>query len=314
MSNSKPIAAAVLAFALGGALGYGLRGRRPDPVEPVDAPTSHAPEAAAGPAALRAGPRGEPPPPVPLAASAASDGPALRDELRRVTADLEALRAARTADDAGTPLPVLLDRAAALRKSAGARLLAVPPAVSERYRDVLKDERAGLCRILERGRFEHVVEVRGGGAYWSFARRSNSYDEEPDVELQQGHYSTSFYGGTDGWVLDLGPGRLEQWTSATAEPPPPSLSEADAARWRILWRPAHTTRDGFDAAIRTAAHEAGLTDRAEAKDGHLYALRAILPGEHDHLVLFERADHDDFGHTLAFHVLQSWPVTDRRQR
>ena len=122
------------------------------------------------------------------------------------------------------------------------------------------------------------------------------------------------YGGTGGWVLDLGPGRLERWTSATAEPPPPSLSDADAAKWRILWRPAHTTRDGFDPAIRQAAEEAGLTNRAEAKNGHLYALRAILPGEHDHLVLFERADDDDFGHTLAFHVLQTWPVPDRRQR
>ncbi|MBL9089104.1 MAG: hypothetical protein JNM10_18335 [Planctomycetia bacterium] len=311
MSSRKSFATSVLAFVLGGALGFGLRGPRPASIEPEDAPTPHAPGAAAGPAAPRAVAPGEPPP---LAANAGVDVAALRDELRRVTADLEALRAARRADDAGAPLPALIDRVAALRRDVGARLLAVPPAVSARYREVLKDERAGLCRILERGRFEHVVEARGGGAYWSFARRSNSYDEEPDVELQQGHYSTSFYGGTDGWILDLGPGRLERWTFAAAEPPPPSLSEADAAKWRVLWRPAHTTRDGYDASIGTAAREAGLTDRAEAKDGHLYALRAIMPGEHDHLVLFERADDDEFGHTLAFHVLQAWPVPDRRQR
>lgn len=311
MGSGRNLLGAGLAFLLGGAAGYAVRTDVRAAREVEATPADAARDVAPAPGAIPPAERRDPPP---LAAGHGTDVAALQAELRRVTADLEALRAARKADDAGAPLPALIDRVSALRRDVGARLLAVPPAVSERYRDVLKDERAGLGRILERGRFEHVVEARGGGAYWSFARRSNSYNEEPDVELQQGHYATSFYGGTGGWVLDLGPGRLERWTSATAEPPPPSLSDADAAKWRILWRPAHTTRDGFDPAIRQAAEEAGLTNRVEAKNGHLYALRAILPGEHDHLVLFERADDDDFGHTLAFHVLQTWPVPDRRQR
>ena len=76
-----------------------------------------------------------------------------------------------------------------------------------------------MARILPRGRFDALIERRGGGAYWSFVKRDNSYDKEPDLELQQGMFMSGFYGGNEGRLLDLGEMPLEDVEADPARAP-----------------------------------------------------------------------------------------------
>src|SRR5262245_44832920 len=102
------------------------------------------------------------------------------------------------------PLSDLAESLAAVRRRLNSRLLAVPEGVRLEYASVLAAPDAAIGRILPRGKFEDLLEVRGGGAYWSFATKSNSYDKSPDLELQSGNFSSGFYGSATGFLVDLG--------------------------------------------------------------------------------------------------------------
>lgn len=65
-------------------------------------------------------------------------------------------------------------------------------------------ENVNVFRILPREVYDNgVFKVRGGGAYYSFTNKSHSYDETPQIELQQGHLSVGFAGADYGFIADL---------------------------------------------------------------------------------------------------------------
>lgn len=63
---------------------------------------------------------------------------------------------------------------------------------------------AGHARLLQRGRHDGMTTIRGEGAYFSFATRSNSHDDQPDIEWQHERFGTGFQGRNTGAFLDLG--------------------------------------------------------------------------------------------------------------
>lgn len=206
----------------------------------------------------------------------------------------------------------LVKLSARIRARTQELLLAPPAGVQTRYASLLARAGTGVARILPRGAYEQAIEKRGGGAYYSFATRDNSYDEEPDLELQQGNYSSSFYGGTWGCVLDLGAIALESVPESPAALPT-ALTEEQRPAWELLWQDAKTSKQGFSDDFKGAAAKLGLSrNRVPAVVGHTYVVRAILPGEHDHLVAFSPVEQDEFGHTLVWRVLRTWTVERRR--
>ena len=198
----------------------------------------------------------------------------------------------------------LVDIVGALRKVGQKRLLAVPEEVLLRYAALLRREDFGAARLLPRGEYDNLVAKRGGGAYFSFATRENDYNKEPDIELQHGYYSTSFYGGTFGFLLDLGPLPLDN-VPTDAKTPPGALPADKADAWALLWEAIPPNRGGRRA-YEGRGNRLGLRDRAKAEADHTYLLRAVLPGEHDILVAFRDVHRDDHGHTLVFRELSRW--------
>ena len=90
------------------------------------------------------------------------------------------------------------------------------------YADFLKQSDTGLIRLLPREAFDSDVlndgtrqkamTIRGGGAYYSFARLTHEYGYGSDIELSQGSLITGFVGGQRGSLIDLGDIPLESLT------------------------------------------------------------------------------------------------------
>src|SRR6185436_13631471 len=70
-----------------------------------------------------------------------------------------------------------------IQRSLTTRLLTPPEEAWRGFDELRGRSDAGLARILHRGLFAGMVTPREGGAYWSFTKRSNSYDESPQLEL-----------------------------------------------------------------------------------------------------------------------------------
>jgi hypothetical protein len=233
--------------------------------------------------------------------------------VRELTAEVELLRVSlpeagilRELDTA--TIEDLEGVARALRITAEKRLLTVPERVLAGHRPFLAQEGTGAARILPRGRFDTLIDQRGGGAYYSFATRTNDYNQEPDLELQQGYLTSGFYGGADGRVLDLGTTAIEE-VEADPERPPSTLDAKGIENWRRLWAERPKGASASDA-VRTVPDA-----RVKAETGRTYLVRSILSGEHDVLVVFRLVEEDAHGFALVWRLLRSWePWEGRRHR
>jgi hypothetical protein len=186
--------------------------------------------------------------------------------------------------------------------------------IQDRYKSeqaaLLAMSGTGLARILHRGRFPVLEEPREGGAYYSFATRSNSYNDEPDLGLELDYYRSGFYGGSEGFIWDLGTLDLVS-IDPTLATMPATLPPAARDKWDFFDRDAKTTARDHDPEMRNRARELKIDRSVPAVAGHTYLLRAILDGEHDHAVAFTTLETDDDGHTIAWRILRSWPVPHR---
>jgi len=319
----RRLAAALALLGLSLALGYAVFGERD--TAPRARTRAVAPDASRPPEDV--------PPPVPSAEPAVPDAAAApagvdrdqqralqqalgaevnaRDErIRDLERELDVLKKTLPApallhDLEAATVEELAEIAAAAGRVAQERLLAVPEEVVQAHAGFLRLEGTGLARILQRGKYDRLLPVRGGGAYYSFATREHSYDKEPDLRLQQGSYSTSFYGGTFGFLLDLGEIPIEN-VPPDAGTAPPTLVTEQIERWRFMWSDIPQGGRDRQRAAQKKGKELGLQDIVKAEPGHAYLLRAVLPGEHDILVAFREAARNDSGHTLVWRELKRW--------
>jgi hypothetical protein len=169
-------------------------------------------------------------------------------------------------------------------------------------------DRAGLTKLLPRGKWNPLVWARLGGAYWSCARRSHSYNDSPDLALQgTGHYGSGFAGSDEGWFLDLGALTPEDLTLALRGDAPDSLTPEQVAAWDLLLGTQPTVegrRRSVDSETRRLAAEVGLAHHVAAHIGHTYLLRTLLYADHDDVIVFTTLDAGDEGHTLAWRLLE----------
>ncbi len=92
------------------------------------------------------------------------------------------------------------------------------------YAEFSRQPDTGLIRLLPREKYDTQdwtqrrkgISITGGGAYYSFVRRTHDYGHGSDIGLSQGSLSTGFAGANYGMLTSLGDTPLEQVTLETA--------------------------------------------------------------------------------------------------
>lgn len=205
-----------------------------------------------------------------------------------------------------------------IRSQARQALLGVPTERKERYLEVVEQDatswgsRAGFARILHRGRFDPLADVRGGGACFSFLTQSNEYGQKSELGLDRERFSSSFAG----LLLDVGEVPSARLADVMSGEVPKGLSKRERRAWDFLWnvRAEIVEVEGRERRALSerntgVAKELGLwSSSVPAVVGHTYLLRSVLFPLHDHLVVFTVLGENEAGLTLAWRILRSWPV------
>jgi hypothetical protein len=171
----------------------------------------------------------------------------------------------------------------------------------------LRQPDTGMARLMPRETYDGKLLIRGGGAYYSFARLTNEYGLGSDIGLEQGQLRVGFAGADFGFLTSLGDLAID---SVTAEQPGVSLlaefktpsAEAEA---REQYRRAGA---GFEAD--------GFTYRSflPASLNTTYALRSVDYGVSDLLVAFRVTRKDADGSlTLVWTILKKFSVPQLAQ-
>ena len=74
------------------------------------------------------------------------------------------------------------------------------------YAEFLQQPDSGITRLLPRETFDNnkTLSTPGGGAYYSFSKRTHEYGRGTQIELQQDSFSGSFAGADYGILARLG--------------------------------------------------------------------------------------------------------------
>jgi hypothetical protein len=154
-------------------------------------------------------------------------------------------------------------------------------------------ENAEVFRILPRGKYAEHLFNRGGGAFYSFTKRSHSYNQTPQITLEQNQFGVGFAGADYGFISDLGEIPLSEINR-----------ESSGVRYLAEYQPP--TEDAKARAenskIRNGLEVEGqiYKRRVPAIIGHSYVLRAISFDEADVLVAFKVHRQDADGSLIIF--------------
>jgi hypothetical protein len=141
-----------------------------------------------------------------------------------------------------------------------------------------------IFKILPRGMFgyeRNELALRGGGAYYSFVKKSHSYNEIPQLQLEQNYLSVGFYGRNYGLIADLGQevslsdlNRESKETDFLLNYQPIKYESVVATEYEKIGR-------GFEyGGVNYKKHLPAVV-------GHSYLLRAISYEQADSLVAFQ---------------------------
>ena len=178
------------------------------------------------------------------------------------------------------------------------------------FAEFLSQPDTGLIRLLPREIYDSeayknnkkTITMRGGGAYYSFTRRTHEYGFGSDIELDSGYLSVGFAGADYGFLCKAGDISLEEITLEQpnvrflSEYVPPT-AEPEARREARKFGQG-TSVDGIT-----------YKRRLPAEVNTTYLLRSINYSEADVLVAIRavRKDHDG-SVILAWKMLRHYPV------
>ncbi len=177
------------------------------------------------------------------------------------------------------------------------------------YKEFLSQPDTGLIRLLPREVYESeaykknqkTLTIRGGGAYYSFAKLTHEYGYGSDLELSSGYLSVGFAGVDYGMMIDLGEVPLDEVTSDS--PGARALADYAAAKEesqaRVEYRQIQAGRimDG-----------ATYKSRLPVTIGSTFLLRSINYEHTDVLVAFRTVRKDTDGSVIiAWKLLKRFP-------
>ena len=190
------------------------------------------------------------------------------------------------------------------------------PAASDRaqFTSLLSQPNTGLVRLLPREKYDDNVAkdnktltTRGGGAYYSFARKTHEYGYGSDIELSQGYLSVGFAGYDYGMLLKLGEISVEDVSY-----------DLPAARAVLGYTPAATETEARSEQRRFGAGTElsgfAVKERLPLEIDATYLLRSISYDTSDIAIAFRVVRKDTDGSIiLAFKVLKTFsaPKTPR---
>jgi hypothetical protein len=189
------------------------------------------------------------------------------------------------------------------------RFLAPSEEDQARYADFLRQPDTGLIRLLPRDKFESEVykankkgiTLRGGGAYYSFARLTHEYGYGSDIALEGDYLSTGFAGANYGMLTSLGDSPLENVSleSAAAQVLAEHVPPAEEPKARIEQR---KWAKGEKVDGTSYANRLPLTANTT------YVVRSIDYGTSDVLVAFRvvRVDTDESA-VILWKLLKKYP-------
>jgi len=235
-----------------------------------------------------------------------------------------ATSAASFADFTPADEPVkLLEQSRQLKKLILDRRLAVTPEERARAGIPADTETSGVVRLLDRNAFGHSFSLpwmREGGSYYSFTERVHDFNRHPQVSLEGGQL-----GGSGQQVfVDLGDRRLADIPASSVAPH--GLAPAQRFLWDFAWvvddlegtyigavRDQRIQEAEARGELEEAAAQAARSTTSRARPGRAYLLRAIAPNDYDVLVALEVIATATDQCTIAYRILQSRPVEDRRE-
>lgn len=185
------------------------------------------------------------------------------------------------------------------------KVLAVADSDRAEFAAFLSQPQTGIIRLLPRetydGSAKRALAIRGGGAYYSFVRKTHEYGYGSDIELAQNYLSVGFAGADYGLLLNLGDVSLEQVandhvaTRALLDYTPPVREAEVRAENRKLWQGIELS--GFT-----------FKGRVPAKVSNTYLLRSISMDTSDTMVVFRIVRKDTDGSLiLIYKVLKTFP-------
>ncbi len=187
------------------------------------------------------------------------------------------------------------------------------PSIDDRiaFTTFLQDKNTGLIRLLPRQGYDREAfladkkrNLRGGGAYYSFAHLTHAYGFGSDIALEQGNLSVGFAGADYGMLTNIGDTPLELITlddvrtqDIAAYRPPRAETEA-REEYRRVNSTEGLTFDGF-------LYRKSLP----VQENSTYLLRSIAYGRSDVLVAFRLARKDTDGSVIiAWKLLKQYPA------
>ena len=185
------------------------------------------------------------------------------------------------------------------------KIIAISDSDREQFAAFLNQPQAGVIRLLPReiydGNSKRRLAISGGGAYYSFGRKTHEYGYGSDIELAQEHLSVGFAGADYGLLLNLGDISLDQAandhvaTRALLDYTPPVKEAEIRAENRKLWQGIELS--GFT-----------FKSRVPAIVSNTYLLRSISIDTSDTVVVFRIVRKDTDGSLiLVYKVLKTFP-------
>jgi len=177
------------------------------------------------------------------------------------------------------------------------------------YKELLSQPDTGLIRLLPRDVYESEVykknqktlAIRGGGAFYSFARLTHEYGLGSDLMLEAGYLSIASAGAGYGMMIDLGDVSLDEMTKDY----PAALSLADYAAVKEEPQARVEQRQVQAGRILDGATYKG---RMPLKIGTTFLLRSINYDSTDVLVAFRTVRKDTDGSVIiAWKLLKRFP-------
>lgn len=249
-----------------------------------------------------AGPSGVAAPAAELAAPAPDAGP--RRPARAPSTEAGIEREGLPLDLEALTLPELYELVLQARRAYASAAFRPSAALVAANAALLESPRSGLSRVRAGGdperaeRFDRRTGLLGGGAGLAFRSGGHSFHARCDLWHTGDALELGQSSGRRAWLLELGDRALDE---VDLEPPvgeDPALAET----WRALRAPL--------AELEGLALEASSANRVPLAAGRTYLLRASEEGDRDHLVAFRVVDVTEADVTLAWRVLEEYPVDD----
>ncbi len=149
-----------------------------------------------------------------------------------------------------------------------------------------------VFRLMPREKYDHKLTINGGGAYYSFTRKTSEYGRGSDISLEQNNLTVGFAGADYGFIYDLGTIPLSEVSENTVE-----------ANFLLNYKPPAKESEVRNEAQKAYNYEAdGLIYKSRVPDviGNTYLLRSIEFDDWDILVAFKVIRKDKDGSLIIF--------------